>query len=234
MPLVDISREINMKKTKFILLTAVVLSLLMAACGGDGGDSSSGVSGGGGPAGPIQLKDDQYGDFKYGLNEAGDGIVITGYKGTGGKVSIPAKIENVPVVEIGEYAFRGRSREKDAPTPGDNITSVVIPDGVRKIGRGAFSDCRNLIDVTLPDTVEEIMEVAFRGCIGLQTANIPARLRFMGLNAFYRDGELGNLTIPAGMTPIEWQGWNHFSGCVKLPAEVRQRLKDLGYPANFN
>jgi len=219
-----------MKKTKLILLTAAALSLLMTACGGGGeGESESG----GGQTVAFELKNSQYGDFTYGLNDEGDGIVITGYKGTGGNVTIPAKIENIPVMEIGEYAFRGRSRERDAPTPGDDITSVVIPNGVRKIGRGAFSDCRNLVDITLPDTVEEIREVAFRGCIGLQTANIPASLRLMGLNAFYRDEELVNLTIPAGMAAIEWQGWNHFNGCNKLPADTQQRLRDLGYPAGF-
>ena len=218
-----------MKKTKFILLTAAALSLLMTACGGRGGGDNGGEQ-----TGPIELKNSQYGDFTYGLNEEGNGIVITGYKGADDKVTIPAKIENIAVVEIGEYAFRGRSRERDAPMPGDDITSVVIPDGVRKIGRGAFSDCRNLTDVTLPDTVEEIREVAFRGCTSLQTANIPASLRLMGLNAFYRDGELVNLKIPTEMTAIEWQGWNHFAGCSKLSADVQQSLRDLGYPANFN
>ena len=211
-----------MKKTKFILLTAVALSLsfLMMACGGQ--------------SGPVVLKSSQYGDFTYGLNDAGNGIVITGYKGSGGKLEIPGKIENIPVIEIGENAFRGRSGENDDPRPGDGITSVIIPQGVKIIGRGAFSLCRNLTDVTLPDTVEEIREVAFRGCTGLQTANIPASLRRMGLSAFYRDGELVNLSIPEGMAALEWQGWNHFSGCGKLSPDIQQRLRELGYPANFN
>ena len=209
-----------MTKTKLILLAGAVLTMAMTACGG-------------GNKGPIQLKNNQFGDYKYCLNDEGNGIVITGYTGAGGKVYIPAKIEEVSVVEIGENAFRGNSRERQNPRPGDSITSVVIPNGVRKIGRGAFSDCRNLISVTLPDTVVEIREVAFRGCTTLISANIPAGLKIMGLNAFFSDRELSNLSIPDSMTVIKWQGWNHFSGCRKLPPSVQQRLKALGYPAGF-
>lgn len=45
-------------------------------------------------------------DFSYELNEAGDGVIITGYKGTGSTtVVIPDTIEDFPVVGIGEYVF---------------------------------------------------------------------------------------------------------------------------------
>ena len=219
-----------MKKTKFILLTAVVLSLFMTSCGGGGGES---VSEGGNESGPIQLKDNQYVDFRYDLNDNGNGIVITGYTGAGGKVTIPEKIENIPVMEIGENAFRGRNRENDNLRSGDEITSVIIPNGVRKIGQGAFADCRKLTDVTLPDTVEEIREIAFRGCTSLVSANIPAGLKVMGLRAFSTCGELSNLTIPAGTGAIDWQGANHFANCGKLPSDTQQRLRDLGYADRF-
>ena len=211
-----------MTKTKYFLLTIAALVLAMTmACGG------------GMKTGPVQLKGNQYGDFTYGLNEAGNGIVITGYAGAGGRVTIPPVIEDIPVVEIGENSFRGSGGDTGNPRAGDGITSVVIPIGVRKIGRGAFADCRNLISVTLPDTVEEIREVAFRGCTTLISINLPARLKLMGLNAFYLDGELSNVSIPVGMAAIEWQGWNHFAGCGKLPFDIQLRLRALGYPAGF-
>jgi len=211
-----------MTKTKIFLLTiAALVMALTAACGG-------GVQ-----TGPIQLKGNQSVDFTYGLNDAGNGIVITGYTGAGGKVTIPAVIENLPVVEIGENSFRGSGGGAGDPRAGDGITSVIVPIGVRKIGRGAFSDCRSLISVTMPDTVEEIMAVAFRGCTSLVSVNLPASLKMVGINAFSRNGELRNLSIPNGIAAIEWQGWNHFAGCSKLPLDIQLRLKALGYPAGF-
>ena len=226
----------DMTKKIFLTLAAGALAIAMAACGG--GDNTGKDGAGAGrevreKRMSHNLKGRQNGDFTYDLNAEGNGIVITSYIGTGGVVGIPDKIEDIPVVEIGENAFRGRSREKDALKPGDNVTSVVIPEGVKIIGRGAFSDCRDLVNVTLPDTVREIREVAFRGCSSLRTANIPAGLEHMGLNAFFRNGELAKLIIPDRVSVIEWQGWNHFSGCVKLPPETRQRLKEIGYPADF-
>jgi len=207
-----------MTRTKFIISAVApmaLLSLLMTVCGGCG------------------RKGGKPGDFIYKLNEEGNGIVITDYAGAGGKVIIPAMIDNLPVVEIGENAFRGSGGEVDNPRAGDGITSVVIPIGVIKIDRGAFADCRSLISVTMPDTVEEIREVAFRGCTSLVSVNLPAKLKLMGINAFFSDRELRNLSIPDGMTAIKWQGWNHFSGCGKLPDDTRKRLRELGYPAGF-
>ena len=225
----------------FFTLAVFALALAAVSCGGDagGGPDASDETGAADrreareKRARVQLVVRQHGDFLYSINAEGDGIIITGYTGKGGVVGVPETIENLPVLEIGDNAFRGRSAETDDPKPGDAITSVVIPDGVRKIGRGAFSDCRNLANVTLPDTVREIREVAFRDCVNLRTANLPAELRFMGLNAFLRNGELSRLIIPGGITGVEWQGWNHFSGCAKLPPQARQRLQAMGYPAGF-
>lgn len=45
-------------------------------------------------------------DFSYELNESGDGVVITSYKGTGSTtVVIPDTIEDYPVVGIGDNVF---------------------------------------------------------------------------------------------------------------------------------
>ncbi len=41
------------------------------------------------------------------------------------------------------------------------IWQIVIPDGVKIIGKNAFSSCRNLANVTIPDSVTKIGEGAF-------------------------------------------------------------------------
>jgi hypothetical protein len=47
----------------------------------------------------------QPGDFTVGINKAGDGVIITAYKGSATIVVIPAEFEGFPVKEIMEGAF---------------------------------------------------------------------------------------------------------------------------------
>ena len=217
---------------KFLLYTlpAIALLFLIASCGGKTQPAPEEKPS---PFRSKARETQQTGDYTYAVDDSGKGAIITAYTGKGGDVVIPATINNLPVAEIGDGAFRGRSRDDDDPRPGDEIVSIVVPAGVRTIGRGAFTDCRKLTSVVLPDTVEEIREIAFRGAANLHTANIPAGIKVIGLNAFFRAGSLANLSISDGIKSIQLQGWNHFNGCGKLPPETRQRLKALGYPAGF-
>jgi hypothetical protein len=166
------------------------------------------------------------GDFAYDLNEAGDGIVITKYTGDGGVVVIPATIEGYPVVELATQLF---ARNYD-------ITSVVVPPGVKKIPYETFAKCESLTSVILPDTLEEIGSSAFGRCPSLQTVNLPAGLKIISSFAFNACGELYNLTIPDSLTAVTWVGGSGsaFYGCgKKLPLKTRQRLKDLGYEGDL-
>lgn len=60
-----------------------------------------------------------------------------------GDILIPATFKNKPVTELGAYCFKQCG----------NITSVSIPEGVRKIGGCAFWQCRSLKRVYIPASV---------------------------------------------------------------------------------
>ncbi len=47
---------------------------------------------------------------------------------------------------------------------GNSRTFYIIPNGVEKIGAGAFADCSVITSVTIPQTVVIIEELAFSGC----------------------------------------------------------------------
>ncbi len=66
---------------------------------------------------------------------------------TEGVLSIPAKINGMPVTAIGSMAFSGCR----------NLTKVIIPEGVTSIGRDAFGGCENLT-VSLPSTVKGLID----------------------------------------------------------------------------
>jgi len=56
---------------------------------------------------------------------------ITGYRGHGGTVEIPARVHGVPVAVIGAGAFQGNA----------TITRLVIPGSVIQVDDKAFGGC---------------------------------------------------------------------------------------------
>ena len=50
---------------------------------------------------------------------------------------------------------------------------VAIPEGVKKIGKDAFSRCRSLGSVTIPEGVTEIGAYAFGSCSSLESVTTP-------------------------------------------------------------
>ena len=54
------------------------------------------------------------------------------------------------------------------------ITSVTFPGTVKKIDKDAFFRCRNLKSVEIPDSVTEIGECAFANCYNLESVILPA------------------------------------------------------------
>ncbi len=50
--------------------------------------------------------------------------------------------------------------------------TVVIEEGITRIGANAFSNCRDIVNVTIPNTVTEIGESAF-ACCNIEVLEIP-------------------------------------------------------------
>lgn len=90
-------------------------------------------------------------EYKY--TEQNGKVTITAYTGSSIDVNIPSKINGMPVVAIGDEAFRGMQ-----------IRNVTIPSGVKEIGWFAFSGCTVLESVTLPSSVTSIGYGAFDYC----------------------------------------------------------------------
>ena len=66
------------------------------------------------------------------------------------------------------------------------LTSITIPESVKRIGGYAFSDCSSLTSITISEGVTSIGDYAFSGCSGLQemycyAEQVPAT----GNNPFY-------------------------------------------------
>ena len=81
---------------------------------------------------------------------------LLGYNGTGNEYTLPTDY-NGQSYEIYKYAFNNNN----------TVTSVVIPDGVTKIGEKAFYSCFGLVSVTLGKNVSVIEDDAFNLCCKL-------------------------------------------------------------------
>jgi hypothetical protein len=67
----------------------------------------------------------------------------------------------------------------------DQITKVVIENGITNICESAFFDCINLTSITIPETVTEIGISAFDGCSSLTEITIPVSVTAIGDYAFF-------------------------------------------------
>ena len=94
----------------------------------------------------------------------------------------------------------------------NDITSVVIEEGVTHIGGDAFKGCSNLASVTIPASVTSIGNGAFENC-GLTAVTIPASVTSIGGSAFKGCSNLPSINISANVQSI---GSGAFSGCSSL------------------
>ena len=141
------------------------------------------------------------GDFE--TRDEGDGCAVVRYKGTGGPVSIPAKIRGRKVVRIDKEAFFRCN----------TIKRLCLPEGVKAIGDRAFAECAAMQSVTLPQSLEELGASVFYSCPGLEEIELPSRLAKIGDFAFERCVSLESIIIPESVSSI---GCNPLMTCTNL------------------
>ena len=168
-------------------------------------------------------------------------ITITGYTGVNAAVTIPDKINGMPVTAIGNSAFYGLGITSVTIGPnvttiganafsgpyvawfgitGDPLSSLNIPNNVITIGDYAFYGCNNLTNVTIGSNVTTIGAYAFSG-LGfdntsagdpLSSVTIPNSVVNIGDYAFYGCWRLSSVTIGSGVTNIGQWAFSSYNG----------------------
>ena len=85
----------------------------------------------------------------------------------------------------------------------ENLTAVTIADSVQEIGNYAFFECSGLVTLNLGNGVKTIGQSAFECCTGLKVVRLPNSLETLRFHAFYRCESLLSITIPASVTTLE-------------------------------
>ena len=105
--------------------------------------------------------------------------------------------------------------------------STIIPNGIKKIGECAFSECNGIESIVIPNSVTSIGESAFYKCKNMSSVVLSENLVNIGDRSFCRCINLASISIPNGVTSI---GEYAFSGCgltsITIPCNVSYIGKD--------
>ncbi|MBQ3164851.1 MAG: leucine-rich repeat domain-containing protein [Lachnospiraceae bacterium] len=162
-------------------------------------------------------------DFEIEILQDGT-VEIKRYIGEETEVIIPETIDGKEVTVIGGFKNR------------DDLTSVIMPDTVKKITTNAFLNCINLsyvklsinieeieeyafdgqfTEIVLPETLKKIGDYAFSG-VSLETITLPPEISSIGAGTFSQTS-LETVTIPGNVRVIEEGA---FSDCKQLKEVV--------------
>ena len=139
------------------------------------------------------------------LSSGDEGYVVIGYEDGISSLVIPESIDGVPVVAIGERAFRDCSTlngdvvlpksivaiEKEAFMNPDGLNGrIYFPQSLKVISDRAFYGCQSLQgDLIIPDSVETIGDEAFSYCVEIGSAVYGGRgLKSVGRDVFTYSG----------------------------------------------
>lgn len=112
-----------------------------------------------------------------------------------------------------------------------SLASINIPNTVEEIGGGAFADCKSLTSITIPNTITSIEVNTFYNCASLTSFTIPNTVKKIGEGAFCSCKSLQSIYIPNSVTLIEQQA---FSGCESLYyVYFPNSIDSIGYNAFY-
>ena len=151
---------------------------------------------------------------QFSYNVIDGGIEITGcVDGCPSDLVIPAEIDGYSVLSIGEYAFSLEGIEAV-----EAIQNVIIPEGIKVIGRGAFHS-NMLTSLALPNSLEYL--AGFNNN-QISTLAIPGKVTHIGIEAF-EDNKLLSVLISDSVTTIEHQAfWQNLLTEITLPKNLSE------------
>ena len=146
----------------------------------------------------------RYYKLRYSLSADESSYEVTGHQGyVAGNVEVLSSYKGKAVTSIGDFAFANC----------DNITTVVIPNGVISIGHQAFYYCSGLTSIVIPNGVTNIGGMAFKQCDSLTSVSLPNSITNIGYQAFTQCDSLTSVSLPNSITTI---GEYMFAHCKSL------------------
>ncbi|MCL2040446.1 MAG: leucine-rich repeat protein [Bacteroidales bacterium] len=110
-----------------------------------------------------------------------------------------------------------------------SIVTVIIENGVTKIGNDAFRVCEKLTSITIPNSVTTIGYYAFYLCTALESITLPNSITAIKYGDFAACTALKSIAIPNSVTAIEVDA---FKNCTALKyVTIPNSVTDISYGA---
>jgi len=109
------------------------------------------------------------------------------------ELTLPATITEIPDNWFGETRFADAEGNK----PFSALTAVVLPEGVKSVGKTAFQGA-GLTELTVGKNVETILQSAFENCENLATVDFSEATALSGISASaFQNTAIAEVAIPA-------------------------------------
>lgn len=83
-----------------------------------------------------------------------------------------------------------------------SLETVILPQGLKGLGKSAFEECNKLKYLTLSSTLDTIHTRTFYNCDSLRTVIIPEGVKRINASAFYSCDSLTTLTLPSTLEDL--------------------------------
>ncbi|MCQ2227714.1 MAG: leucine-rich repeat domain-containing protein [Bacteroidales bacterium] len=128
----------------------------------------------------------------------------------------------------------------------ENITAVVIEEGVTSVGAYALYQCAKITSITIPSTVKTIGDRAFRECSGIKELHIASLKDWcevsFGTDVYYststdiklfvQDEEITEIEIPEEITEINGHTFRNCKYLVSV--KIHEGVTEIGQCAFYN
>ena len=94
------------------------------------------------------------------------------------------------------------------------LSSIILPPNINKLGDTAFDGCLNLKDIIIPNSVTSIGNYAFRYCYGMSNFIVPNNVTSIGEGAFAWN-KIKSITLGSSLSTIKQYA---FMGCTYISA----------------
>jgi hypothetical protein len=109
----------------------------------------------------------------------------------------------------------------------DSITTVIIGDGIAKIGAYAFQNYDNIRSVTFGNGLVEIGAYAFQGCDGLTHISLPSGFKVFGASSFESCKNLRTISCAGRCPRFEYNSMWDVNGVIYYPAGWPWKLETM-------
>ena len=96
------------------------------------------------------------------------------------------------------------------------LTLVELPESLTQIGDSAFANCRSLGSIIFPDGITYVCRKTFSGCWNLEQVMLPEGLTGIGKEAFKYCYSLEEITLPDHMTLLGEKAFKNCSALEKI------------------